>query len=402
MDLSVVDMTLMLGADSFMRQRLPGADNAPHDPVGSQCLSNFVDLVVNSEACFLLLPSSDDYPTPLALARRVSALKRLRNCAAVKLNSTTEKRVVREFRSLLQDYDWLSQWFKSHWGNPLAPRHQSPALGRLAKRFATISDEGWATLRQYFGIAELNHLEPLARSMPEQAYLKSDITRAGGCVAYQYAYAFDTFRRGWQYAASSDLTKRQIWYCPHRIRQRALEGGSNAWLERNRDEYWSWGRCIVNLVKSSPTAIQPEMVADWVNGIIESNPPRWVAIPQSITTGVDNRESRLAIRDLVETVEVVARSARIPRSLLTQPTLPLKLGRVAFEHVMEELRVGTVESILHILPVKTALERVTYNASEWAKDAVNFLYKRTFGYPGLVSQELRMRAAPPKHEVYLL
>jgi hypothetical protein len=134
-------MTLMLGADSFIRQRLPGVASVPPDPVGSQCLSTLIDLVVNSEACFLMLPSLQDYPTPLVLALRISDLKRLRNCAHVQLTATTEKRVIREFRGLIREHDWLSQWFKSHWGNPVAPRHQSPALGNLAKRFATITPE---------------------------------------------------------------------------------------------------------------------------------------------------------------------------------------------------------------------------------------------------------------------
>src|SRR5262249_16925624 len=151
--------------------------------------------IVNSEACFLLLPSGGDYPTNLPLAKRISSLKRLRNSATVDLNVTTERRVIREFKSLIGDYEFLSQWFKAHWGNPATPRPQAPALGGLARRFATISDEGWESLMQYVGKSRLEILEPLAPSMPNHSYLADDIQTAGGPTIFQYAYAFDMFRR---------------------------------------------------------------------------------------------------------------------------------------------------------------------------------------------------------------
>lgn len=401
LDLSAIDMTLLLGADSFLRHRLPGGDAIPPDPVGSQCLINFVDLVVNAEACFLMLPSKTDYPTQLPLACRVPALKRLRNSADVHLNVSTEKRVVREFKSLIKDYEFLSQWFRAHWGNPATPRHQSPALGSLARQFATISDEGWGVLMQYLGKTELDRLEPLALSMPQQTYLADDIAKAGGQVAFQYAYTFDTFRRGWQYAASSSYKKRQLWYCPHRIRQRALEAGSKSWLESSRERYWSWGRCLVTLIESAQHMSEPERVTDWINGIVESHPPRWVEVSEAVTSGLDTREARIARRDLIDMVEAVARSARIPMMLLTRPPLPVKLARLAVEHVSEELKLGTIEGVLEILPAKAIAARIKFRATETAKDTVNFIYKGTFGYPGLISPSLRSKAAPPKQPVYL-
>jgi len=138
LDLSAVDMTLLIGADSFLRHRLPGGSVTPPDPVGGQCLTNLIDLVVNSEACFLLLPSEKDYPSKLPFANQVPALKRLRNSATIQLRPATETRVFREFMILVRDYEFLAQWFKAHWGNPDVPREQSPALGSLARQFFTI------------------------------------------------------------------------------------------------------------------------------------------------------------------------------------------------------------------------------------------------------------------------
>lgn len=401
-DLSAVDMTLLLGADSFVKRRLPGCQNVPADPEGRKCLGDFIDLLVNSDACFLMLPTIEDYATPLVFARQIPALKRLRNCATLQLNKTTEKRVIREFQNIIMDHDWLSQWFKSHWGNPTTPRNQFPALGDLAKRFETITEEGWSVLRQHLTIGELNRLKPLSQSMPEEPYLKSDIKRAGGYVAYQYAYVFDAFRRGWQYAASSNLKKRQIWYYPHRLRQRALGKDAQGWIENRRDKFWSWGRCVAAAIDSSPSGIEPERVADWINGLTESNSPRWLEVSDAIASGIDNRESRLAVRDLIEKLEVIARSAGIPRNLLNLPPLPLKVGRFAFEQLMEKCHVTTVMGILHILPSSKAVEVISYNATEWVKDATNFFRKGTFGYPGLVSEHLRERSAKPRVATYLL
>ena len=257
-------------------------------------------------------------------------------------------------------------------------------------------------LLKYFSESQLDQLEPLAQSMPEQPYLANDIASAGGPVRYQYAYAFDTFRRGWQYATSSAVTGRQIWYCPHRIRQLALESGSRSWLESSREKYWSWGRCLANVIESAQDMSEPERVSDWINGIVESNPPRWVGIPESIWAQPDSREGRIAVRDLVEVIEGVARSARIPMMLMKRPPLAVKLANLAVVDVIEELKLGTIEGVLQMLPTKAVAERLTFQVAEGAKDAVNFFYKGTFGYPGLISPLLRQRSAPPRRAEYLL
>jgi hypothetical protein len=402
LDLAAIDMTLLLAADSFLRHRLPGGDDTPADPVGDQSLVNFIDLIVNSEACFLLLPSGGDYPTNLPLANRISALKRLRNSAIVHLNLTTERRVIREFKSLMSDYEFLSRWFKAHWGNPAIPRPQEPALGGLARRFATISEEGWESFTENFQKSQLKILEPLSPSMPKHSYLADDIRTAGGLVIFQYAYAFDMFRRGWQYAASSNYKNRGIWYCPHRIRQRALEAGSKSWLESNRSLFWSWGRCLVNLIESSSGSSEPERVADWINGIVEARPPKWLDVPDLIKSSAQTREAKIARRELIEMVESVAKSARIPRRLMKPTPFPFKLAKIAAGHIGEELRLGTIEGILQILPTKRALTRAQFYISETVKDAANFMYKGTFGYPGLISSSMRDSAAPPKQSEFLI
>src|SRR5947209_3799647 len=189
MDIAAVDMTLLLGAESFVRHRQPGGQAIPQDPVGRECLTNLVDLLVNSEACFLLLPASDDYSVAPVLAQRTSALRRLHNCAAVTLKQTTERRIVREFKRVMEDYDWLAQWFRAHWGDPQVPRHHSLAFGNLTKRFATVTEEGWAQWQQHFASPAAR--TPLSLAMPDESYLASDVVSAGDLATYQYAYAYD-------------------------------------------------------------------------------------------------------------------------------------------------------------------------------------------------------------------
>jgi hypothetical protein len=80
-----IDMTLALGAESHIRRRHPGPENLAVDPVAAQCLTNLIELVVNSEVCFLALPSHDDYQSRPALIKHLTVLKRFRIRASIRM-----------------------------------------------------------------------------------------------------------------------------------------------------------------------------------------------------------------------------------------------------------------------------------------------------------------------------
>ena len=138
---SSIDMTLALGADSYLRQRLPGPDFVAPDPVGQHCLKNLVDIVVNSKVCFLVLPSGEDDSSRSVLLDRLSRIGSIPDCAAVHLKPSVEKRVFRAFWETMETlgHDWVSQWFKSQFWNPIVTRHHHPGLGPRVRMFKTIT-----------------------------------------------------------------------------------------------------------------------------------------------------------------------------------------------------------------------------------------------------------------------
>ena len=391
---SSIDMTLALGADSFIRERQPGV-TGPSDPVGKACLSDLIDLVVNSEVCFLLRPSEDEFSSRPELVQGITAIKSIPDCAAIRLSEAAEKRVFREFWRTCQDFGhgWLSRWWCSQVWNPAVISKQLPRLGPRARSFTAITDQGWEVWSRYVSTIDLDELDLLSPTLPPQPHFSDDVRRAGSLVAYQYCYAYDVFRRGWQYAEAARRTNLDIQYCTHQLRQRALEAASDSWIEKSRNQFWSWGRCIVNAVQNSFEPIEISRVAAWVDAIVDAKPARWIEIPQELER-MDAAERKRILTEMVESIEATARQAKIPRSLMMPKSLNVRLSEIPIEALTEALHLITALKVLQLLPANNVLDTVSNGAGEAIKDVANFFQKGTFGYPGLISEKLKTRDAP--------
>ena len=309
-------MTLALGADSYLRQWSDGQDGIFLDPVGRTCLKDFIDVIVNSEECFLTLPSDFEYVSLPPLIKRLTNLKQLPNCAGIQLKESVEVRIFNAFWETLKSlgHDWISQWFKSQFWNPIVTRHHQGRLGTTARKFKTITDEGWECWNRLIPQSQLTNVMPLAIRMPDEEYLKEEIHNAkDSLVNFQYCYAYDVFRRGWQYAEAARQRNLEISYCPHQFRRRALDGGSDGWLEAAREIFWSWGQCIVNAVDTAPKPVAVELVADWIHGLLAAKVPRWIDVPDLVAM---TEEDERAAHDLIEKLHEIALSAGIPLSKL--------------------------------------------------------------------------------------
>jgi hypothetical protein len=403
LDFVSTDMTLALGAESYIRRRHPGRENLAVDPVGAQCLTSLIDIVVNSKVCFVALPSHDDYGSRPALIEGLTALKMIPDCATVRLRPAVEKRIFRAFWEVLDTLgpEWMGQWLRSQFWNPVVSRHHHPRLGSRARTFVTITDEGWDLWRQFIEADRMQRLSPLSMSMPDEDYLREDADRAGGMTAFQYCYAFDIFRRGWQYAERTRNTNLDMTYYPHQFRYRALAGASDAWLETSRDVAWSWGRCIVHAIDAAPNPVDPAQVVDWINALIDARPPRWIQLPEP-AHGTEDPKYRRELRDLIDKLEAIARRAQIPRTLVRPASHDLRLGAVPLEAIIEHFHLVAINSALHILPVQEVLDPVLHRVGEALKDVVNFYQRGTFGYPGLIGESFRSQAAPPKEVQFLI
>jgi hypothetical protein len=397
---SSIDMTLALGAESFLEYRRNPVRGL--DPSGESAFVNMVDLVINSDVCFLTWPSNEDYPYRPELLERLPSIKEIPNCASVRLKHSKEERVFKSFWSVFEafGYQWFAQWWNSHFADPVVIKHHLPRLGNRARKLTTISDVGFAMWSEFITARRLKRLQPLGDLPKNAPHIVSDAKRFKGIAAYQYCYAYDVFRRGWQYAQATRLKNLDIKYCPHQLRQRALSGASDAWIEQARRRHWSWGRCIAHIVKTNPDPVPIGRITDWVNGLIPAK-PKWAEIPQLSSSGSEI-EYRKTLDCLIESLRVAARSAKIPRNRVRPLAFAAKVGRLSIEEVLEETKLGTVHAVIEMLPASKILDSVTFQVSETVKDAVNLFQTGTFDYPGLLNPEMEAYSRQMKREVILI
>lgn len=401
---SSVDMTLALGAESFLRYRHDPARGV--DPSGESCFINLVDLVINSKICYLTWPSSEGYQHRPELLERLSLDNEIPNCASVHLNKTTEKRVFKAFWEVFQSfgYEWFARWWNSHFSDPIVIQHHLPRLGNKARDLKTITDEGFGWWRELMKEDELKQLQPLGFLPDNAPHITEDAKKvyAESIAPYQYCYAYDVFRRGWQYAEATRQAERfDIRYCPHQLRQRALSDASDSWIEQARMRHWSWGRCIANIVKTNPEPIPLGQVTDWINGLVAANPPKWTEIPTITNIGSED-EYRKAVNDLLEPLRQAAHLAKIPRQKIKPLTLGIKVGKLSIDIMFDALKLSAVHTLLEMLPHSKVLDSVKFYASESIKDAVNHYQTGTFDYPGLLNPKEQAYALQKGREVILL
>lgn len=386
---SAIDMTLALGADSFVRERNnPGLDV---DPSGEHCFVNIIDLAVNSDVCFLPVPSHEEYVYVPELLDRLGSIQPIADCATVHLKASKEKRIFKAFWEVYKDfgYEWFAQWWKSHFSNQWVVKHHLPRLGNTAGKLTTITDQGLAFWREFIEPSLLDRLEPLGPLPKDGPHILRDanIVSAASVAPYQYCYAYDVFRRGWQYAEAARQKNLDIKYCPHQLRRRALSDASDAWIEQARSTHWSWGRCIAQIVKSNSNPVTTGQIGDWVNGLIAAKTPRWVEIPLPSKAGSES-EYRKLLAERLESLETVAHAAKIPRQKLRPLPFGIRFVGLSIEKALEELKLSTVHTLVDALPAGKMLDTLAFHIAETARDGVNFYQTGTFGYPGLLSPEM--------------
>lgn len=249
----------------------------------------------------------------------------------------------------------------------------------------SISDAGWHLWRERVSPIGPLELRPIAPYDGKD--LRADIRKAGGLAAYQYCYTFDVVRRGWQYAeATRQLaeSRPEIRYCPHMLRNSALEFGSAQWLQEARAEYWSWGRYLQRVIKSSSRPTEVGQVVDWIAGLLDARGPKWLECRA--------RGSKRQAQDLADQVDLTARKAGLPRLYTGKSTKATRLAsagsQLAIGVVLDMLRLGKAELAFKALHRSKVLRRIHYPLGEAGKSFANYFRKGTFGYPGLHGRQL--------------
>lgn len=247
-----VDLTLIWGAESFLSAK----PNAPADPWGERSFRHLVDVTLGSADVFVPIPADDNDATYRALA---SALKSNARLSDTKYRSgsllpETEASIAGAFRhivSRLRSRAELAAWLRFQLG---AARFETYPDSAADHRRQPITDGGAAA---WTAIAD--EVLRLASGMPldfaeDEAIAKEYAVRehARSLTEFKLLYAFDLFRRGWQYAAFA--AENGSTYFPHALRDECLESRGAAWtvIERMEALTFSWSRYFVHLVAVHP------------------------------------------------------------------------------------------------------------------------------------------------------
>ncbi|MGB7552745.1 MAG: hypothetical protein WBM04_00115, partial [Candidatus Korobacteraceae bacterium] len=237
--------------------------------------------------------------------------------------------------------------------------------------FLGVSDTSWVP--EYIGKIELRYFGSL-----EELLL---------------CYAYDVFRRGWKYQETSRRAPYQPWYFPHHLRNTALEG-IDGWVQTAISSPWSWGKCIVEVVKDPArnTERSAARVADMILAIkaamLVTGCPKRLQFPLSRPESFNESE----VHALIELLEATAHDAKLPLTRLMSDSTPRRLAQIGIEGIREELRLGVIEEILRVLPFKNVHAQLDRRIADAAANLANLFRKGTYGYRGLVGEELKARA----------
>lgn len=329
---TAADMTLLLGAESWLTRHLKTRvyswesdgerQRYPHDPTGKECLRDFIDLIVNSETMYFTLPRENQSHTPLLLSELSQYLRGLPK-AAITLTPELEVNVFNGFIDLAihRGVDWIWKWTKFQLENPLVHLGHS---GRIAE---IVTHEGYEVWKyNYDKILRSNLLKINIDAEPPRyiiEYLEHEKGKFSSYQEFFTCYAYDVYRRGWQYLRAVSENDMRAIYFPHRIRNDALEMGTNQWevLHKCQNFLWSWGEYIVQLIEEPAYRgkLTPIHVAEYIHRIREqlrsdkydtSYAPKWFDI------AVINEENEFEflddIRNLQDCIEQTAFEAGLP------------------------------------------------------------------------------------------
>jgi hypothetical protein len=397
-----IDMTLGLAAESYLKSRERNANPHDIDPWGRDCFINLVDLKVNS-TLFLPQRSLADYAWLPIFVNRIGGLTQLPNCAKMLLEPAIERKILRRFWRMTEAIGHRSivQWWRSQLLSSSVLAYQRARRDQRSAKMLTISNEGLNAWKSYSTAKRQRELP--AEHLPELAsradHVINEVQRFDSLSSYIYCYAFDVYRRGWQYNMTMEEKDLDISYCPHPLRENAIAKDSQARLARQQYLYWSWGQRLAHLIDRSGH-VDISQVEQWILGLHEARPPQWIGF-STLIEGGDSASIRKAARSLIDVLHDCARRAEIPKQFIGTGRLE-QVGELALEAGREFHHVGLWWRALQVVPVGNKIRRLCFGIAETAMDGANLVCKNTFGHPGLIGIELGKRAGPSGLPAYLV
>lgn len=313
---AATDLTLFFGAESFISQ-CSGED--VFDPDGERCLSTLIDLIVNCDSLGITLPTAKQHNPSKLLPLLSDYFSELPD-GMLTLRSQTEDAVAKQFTEFAQarSWDWFSRWTTFQLTSSIVTNGHALRLGGTI-----VSPEGLTAWRKAsHEIVETLNWPPLVSPMKLPAFVQ-DHMHGLSLQEFPLCYAFDVYRRGWQYVERVRRLNDGSAYVPHSLRGNCLDNTAT-WtaVEFRQNNLWSWGKYICTALRDDklPALRTPEAVVGMVNRIKKvmtksHGCPTWDA--SRIISAQMELADQDYIKEIQEWVKETAREANLP--LLNRP-----------------------------------------------------------------------------------
>jgi hypothetical protein len=310
-----IDLTLIWGADSYLSAR----SDVPSDPWGKRSFRNLIDVSLGTRDVFFPIPEDDNDVSARVFGSALNRGAALPGTSykSAPLTPAIEAAVVEGFGKVLSNLDsrtrlaeWLAfqlsiQRFESHVGwkgskrQPITPDGagawtgcRDEMLGR-AKNLQIVIDEDDLTSR----------------------YAVSDI--ASSAHEFVLLYAFDGYRRGWQYADYA--AGMSSVYFPHRLRDDCLNSGGASWrtIEKLSGLSLSWSQYFLNLIDEDPSYRNSLRIGQLLARVREAQQeepaPPWTHIGISeLMRTAERREQGARLYAMLAHLTRIAERAKLP------------------------------------------------------------------------------------------
>jgi hypothetical protein len=223
---------------------------------------------------------------------------------------------------------------------------------------------------------------------------------------FSLCYAFDVYRRGWQYAERVRGLQNRSAYVPHSLRENCLENTAKwAAVEFRQDTLWSWGKYICAVLRDDDLSAfrTAEAVAGMVGRIKATIAQPHGRAPTWDGSGAIGADGQLADRKFIEHLQEwvvwIAREADLPLLRRSDPVSgSLSTGTsVAVGEVLARLEQSAGVTILLPFALAKILARVVVPhevalVDTWAeakyRKVQKVLLRASFDYDSLVPSPL--------------
>ena len=310
-----VDLTLIWGADSY----LTSSAQDPADPWRENSFRLLVDVALGAPDVFFPIPENDGDAAARAFGSALNQGARLSSTsyAPAVLPPDTELAVVNGFRALMNNVTArldLAKWIAYQLS---ASRFESYAAWTGSKRQPITQDgaETWSKCRGE--MLDLAGNLKIAADESDLAARYAITTFASSPREFMLLYAFDGYRRGWQYAEYAGT--RDAVYFPHTLRSGCLARKGAAWvtIEDLDGLSFSWSRYFLNLITEVPAYRDCFTIGQFLQrvrmAIEEDHEPRWTHL--RIANAMRERptpETLDAVRSMFAYLNRIATRAELP------------------------------------------------------------------------------------------